>query len=87
MPGMPLPTIDSKEFELIKRMVSFITSFAINGTPNCFENDTEWDPVDPDNPFKCLNITNDSSEMIEFPGVDRLKVWDEICEDSNVPVY
>lgn len=79
--------IGSKEFALINRMVSLITSFAINGNPNSFEDESEWNPIDSSKPLKCFNITNDSFEMIEFPGVDRLNVWNEICEDSNVPLY
>lgn len=86
IPGIIQPTIDSNEFALIKQMVSFVTSFAINGHPNG-DNDSEWEPVDSSTTLKCFNITNDSMEMVEFPGVERLKVWNEICEDSNVPLY
>lgn len=85
--GVAAPGIDSKEFALVKQMVSYITSFAIHGDPNSFENDYRWEPTDSDNPLKCFNITNDSSEMIEFPRIDSLRVWDEICEDANVTLY
>ncbi len=86
IPGFPSPAIDSKEFSLIKRMVSFLTSFAIHGSPNSLENEIEWEPVDNDGEsLKCLHIKNDSLEIVDFP--DRLSVWNEICVDANVPLY
>lgn len=87
LPGALAPAIDSKEFKLIRQMVSFVTSFAINGNPNCIENESEWEPIDSSEPLKCFSITNDSLEMITFPGIDRLNVWNEICKDSNVPLF
>lgn len=88
LPGATTPVaIGSKEHALINRMVSVITSFAINGNPNSFEDESEWKPIDSTKPLECFNITNDSFETIEFPGVDRLNVWNEICKDSNVPLY
>lgn len=87
LPGATGPGIDSKEFALINKMVSFITSFVISGNPNSIENDSIWEPVDASTPLKCFTISNDSFETNEFRAGDRLKVWDEICEDSNVPIY
>lgn len=87
LPGMTGPSIDSKEFALIKQMVSFITSFMINGNPNNVESESVWEPVDTSKPLECFRISNDSVETIEFAAIDRLKVWNEICEDSNVPLY
>lgn len=81
------PEIDSKEFNLIKQMVSYITSFIINGDPNNFYPETTWEPASSSGPLQCFNITNDSAEMTALPELDRLKVWDEICEDANVPLY
>lgn len=86
-PGMPGVSIDSKEFGLISRMVSLVTAFAITGNPNSFDDDIEWKPVDSSERLKMLNISNDSVEMIDFPGVDRMNVWNEICKDANVPLY
>lgn len=87
IPGMTLPGIGSKEYALIKQMVSFVTSFAINGNPNSLDSEIEWEPIDSAAPLKCFSITNDALETIELPGVDRFNVWNEICEDSNVPLY
>lgn len=88
LPGTITPAVDSKEFALINQMVSYVTSFAINGNPNSFENETDWKPLDcsTSTPLKCFRISNDSSETIEFPA-DRLIVWNDICVDSNVPLY
>lgn len=87
-PGMAGPTIVSKEFYLIKQMVSYYTSFIINGNPNSVDNNRgPWEPVTSSSPLKCFNITNDSVETIPLPEYERLKVWDEICEDVNVPLY
>lgn len=87
LPGVIAPRIDSKEFALINEMVSYITSFVISGNPNSLENENFWEPVDASTPLKCYSISNDSSETIEFSAIERLKVWDEICEDANVPIY
>lgn len=86
LPGAIAPTVGSKEFELINQMVSFVTSFAINGDPNSTEIETDWKPIDSSTPLKCFSISNDSLKTIEFPA-NRLNVWNEICEDSNVPLY
>lgn len=87
IPGMPGPAIDSKEFGLIQQMVSYITSFVINGNPNNLDPEGKWEPVTSDDPLKCFNISNDSTETIALPEFDRLKVWNEIWEDANVPLY
>ena len=86
-PGLSTVGIESKEFALIKQIVSYVTSFIINGNPNNFENDGTWEPATSIELLKCFNITNDSAETVVLPELDRLKVWDEICEDANVPLY
>jgi Carboxylesterase family len=83
------PAIESKEFEIIKKMVSIVTSFIINGNPNNnpdIEN-IAWKPATNESPLMCLNISNDSIKMIELPEKARMKVWDEILEDAGVPLY
>lgn len=87
LPGAIGPAVDSKEFALINQMVSFVTAFAINGNPNSVESESNWEPIDTATPLKCFSITNNSVETIEFPGADRLNVWNEICEDANVPSF
>lgn len=86
-PGIPTPEIDSKEHNLVKKVVSYLTSFIINGDPNGLDNEGNWEIVTSEQPLKCLNIANNSSEMIELPELNRLKVWDEICDDCKVPLY
>lgn len=70
-------TIDSKEFELVKSMVSMVTSFMIGGKPDS----DEWKPLTKAAPLKCWNILNDSKELIILPELDRMKLWDEIMAD------
>lgn len=81
------PAIESFEFDKIKLVVSLVTSFIITGNPNSFENDITWEPVTATSPVKCLNIANDSTEMISLPEFERLKVWDEILNDAKIPLY
>lgn len=85
VPMIPVPSIESKEYEIIKKMVSIVTSFMSNGNPNI--EDLAWEPVSSENPMKCLDMSNDSFEMFELPEKERMKVWDEIFEDAKVPIY
>lgn len=77
--------IESKEFEMIKKMVSIVTSFIINGNPNT--SDITFDQTTSKNPFNCLNISNDLIEMFELPEKERMKFWDGILKDANIPLY
>lgn len=85
-PMLATPSLDSKEFELIKKMTSLVTSFIIEGNPNSRCHDFGFEPI-VDDPFWCLNISNDSIGMLELPEKERMKVWDEILKEVNVPVY
>lgn len=82
------PGIDSKEFKLIKQMVSLVTSFIINGNPNDEINlpEINFTPVYAD-PFHCLDISNESIKMFELPEKKRMQVWDEVLEEAKIPVY
>jgi Carboxylesterase family len=81
---IPAPKLDSTEFELIKKFVSLVTSFIIKGDPNNSSDDFNFESVSTDS-FSCLGISNDSIKMIELPEKERMKVWDEILQDVNVP--
>lgn len=87
VPFSKAPSIDSKEFALIKQMVSIVASFIIDGKPSYTDDGTEWEPITKSDPLECVNITNDSIEVIPLPEQARMKVWDEILEDANVPLY
>lgn len=87
LPGMEMPDMDSKEFELIRNMVSLLTSFMTSGDPNNFEDGQVWEPTVALSPIKCLNISNDSIEMKPLPEEKRLKRWDEIFADTDVTPY
>lgn len=71
--------LDSKEFELIKAMISMVTSFMIYGKP---DND-EWQHLTNASLLKCWNILNDSSEFIPLPELERMKVLDEILDEAQ----
>lgn len=88
-PMLEVPMIESLEFQLIKRIVSTITSFIINGDPNSDSNnqDFTFEPVSSGNPLESLDISNEAWKMIEFPEKERMKVWDEIFEEEKVPLY
>lgn len=88
-PGVPtgLFALNSKEFQLIKKMTSIISSFIIDGKPSSTDENIEWEPVSPSNPLNCLNISNDASEMMTLPEAERLKVWDEILKEENIQLY
>jgi hypothetical protein len=88
LPIFPTPALESKEFEMIKKMVSIVTSFIINGNPKDDTNeDFVFEPATKESPLMCLDISNDSIKMIELPEKERMKVWDEILDDANIPLY
>lgn len=74
----------SKEFVTMDRMVSIWTSFAINGHPtvDSIKFDDSWEPISPNQPFKCLNI-GDELEFIDLPEAERMGVWDAIYEHHD----
>lgn len=85
---LDVPPKDSKEFKTIERMIGIYTNFAINGTPNCAEiepaqflSQTNADAL------KCIEITEDDVTEIELPELSKLKVWNSIYKDHDVPLY
>ncbi|CRK99832.1 CLUMA_CG013140, isoform A [Clunio marinus] len=90
VPFFKTPEIGSKEFMLSKQMISLVTSFIINGTPEwdgcdfkCIEKASNINSV---KDLQCLNIGTDSTEITSLPEQDRLKVWDEMLNDVKIPV-
>lgn len=83
---IPSPSLDSKEFEMITTMVETFTAFANSGKPNNAKI-SEWEQVEKNTPFKCMNINQDKIEMIDLPENSRVKVWNEIFEKENVKLY
>lgn len=88
-PLAAVPAVESKEFELIRKMVSIVTSFIISGDPNNDPNNQNFNfqPVSSENALMCLDISNENFTMIEFPETKRMKIWDELLEDAKIPVY
>jgi Carboxylesterase family len=82
------PKIDS-EFNFIKTMINIWTNFAVSGNIDCMETgNTGWKALSSiDEPLKCLNISNKSVEVIDFPETERLKIWDEVFNDSNAELF
>lgn len=79
------PRIDSKEFEIIKKMTETFSAFAMHGNPNNSEIGGAFETIDSsDLPFKCLNIRHDEIKMQEMPEGERLKTWNEIFQKENV---
>lgn len=76
--GEKAPGIGSIEFELIKKMIWLFTNFMINGIQTKCDDGKTWEAADAASPIKCLNFSNNSTEMIIFPEEERLKAWDEI---------
>lgn len=85
----PIPAIDSIEFKSIMKTVNFVTSFAINGDPNCAAfADVEWKAIEsPNLPLKVLDIGNETTSFIDFPETERLNVWNKIYDDAGVDLY
>lgn len=81
-----IPPADSKEFELVKKFVSVITSFIVNGDPNNDEHllGVNFEPVSSDGEsLMCFDFSNDSMKMIEFPENQRMKFWDQILKEAH----
>jgi cholinesterase len=82
------PTIDSKEFELIKKMTELWTNFAANGSPNDAWEISDWEPVVTTKPpLVCLNISEKKIEMIALPESDRLMIWDTLFKDAKIEMF
>lgn len=72
--GIKPPAVGSHEFELVRKTASMVSSFIISGNANhpC------WEPITCESPLKCLNMANESFDVIELPEEERLKVWNEL---------
>lgn len=69
-------------------MVGIFTSFAISGNPNCDEvSNLKIKSFGETNSFKCVNITENNATEIELPEINRMKVWDSVYEELQVPMY
>ena len=81
------PSSDSKEFEMITKVIAMITNFASSGNPNdsvlrC------WEPVvTAKPPLNCLNISEKTIELQSLPESDRLMIWDTIYKDLRVEMF
>lgn len=82
------PPLNSREFTTIQRMVGIFSSFAISGNPNCDEtSNVTITPCVGTNSIKCVNITENNVTEIELPEINRLKVWDSVYNELQVPMY
>lgn len=79
----PAPSRDSKEFEVIKKYTSIMTSFAGTGKPNAVEN-VKIHPIGDVDSLKCINFTLESVGEIVLPELDRLKVWDSVFHEFGL---
>jgi carboxylesterase type B len=82
------PKIDN-ELKLVNKMINIWTNFAINGNTVSSESmESDWKPLEPtEESLKCLNIFNESLEVLTFPQAERLKVWDEIFNDAAANLF
>ncbi|XP_062544104.1 esterase B1-like [Armigeres subalbatus] len=82
-----VPEEDSFEYRALQTMVGVFSAFATHGDPNCEQTkDLLWEPVKETKPtFKCLNITNDGIDFIDFPTAKRIELWDSMF--INDPLY
>lgn len=81
------PTIDSKEFDMIMKMIELVTNFAATGNPNN-GSIRNWEPVmSIKPPLNCFNISEKIIEMIPLPESDRLMIWDTLYKDAKVQMY
>lgn len=80
------PPEQSPEFATIQKIVGIFTSFAITGDPNCDEVANLMKPFDGSEPVKCINMTLNDIAEIELPEAEKLKVWNSIYEEANVPL-
>lgn len=82
------PPLNSREFKTIQRMVGMFTSFAITGNPNCEEvSNLMISPCGGTSSLKCVNISENNATEIELPEINRLKIWDSVYDELQVPLY
>jgi cholinesterase len=78
------PTLDSLEFDVIKKMVETFTTFAASGDPNNPEMGSHWHAIESlELPYHCMNISNNKIGMEPLPESATLKVWNEVFESEN----
>lgn len=83
----PPPSPNSQEFKVIEKLVGILTSFAITGNPNCDEiTNLTIKPCQMSWPVMCINLTLNDVAEIELPENDKLKNWNSIYEEANVPL-
>ncbi|XP_055379612.1 esterase B1 [Condylostylus longicornis] len=80
---------NSKELKAIQELITCWTNFAETGNPNSIEmNLPEWQPMTEieikDNKLKCFNFSMEHSDMIEFPGAEKMRVWDSLYESVDL---
>uniref|UniRef100_A0A336KGN9 Carboxylic ester hydrolase n=1 Tax=Culicoides sonorensis TaxID=179676 RepID=A0A336KGN9_CULSO len=80
------PIKDSAEYKVVEIMTRTFTDFARYGNPSSqVLGDVKWESVaktDDDTQIKCLNITGQGVDFKKFPEIDRMMLWDEICEND-----
>lgn len=82
------PPLNSREFKTIQRMVGIFTSFAITGNPNCAEvSNLKIRPCGESDALKCVNISENNVTEMELPEINRLKVWDSVYDELQVPKF
>lgn len=83
------PPLNSRESKTIQKMVGIFASFASTGNPNCDEvtNLTIHPCGGTDDTLRCINITENNVTEIELPDINRLKVWDSVYDELQIPMY
>jgi carboxylesterase type B len=81
-------SVNSIEFEGIKLMLDIFTNFAANGNPNSkMLDEVIWLPATKEAPFKGLNISEKGSKIINFPELDRVKVFNDLYTEHVKILY
>lgn len=80
------PEADTKEFEVMQKIIDWMTKFASLGDRNA-EN-PNWEPViSIKPPLNCFNMTEKKFELISLPESDRLMIWDTVYKDAKVEMF
>lgn len=76
-------SLDSAEYQTIRRLISILTTFATNSDPNCDEiKPVIWTPLEDAEPNMALNIGYDL-KMMELPETVKLQALDELFTDRE----
>lgn len=73
----PMPSTDSVEYNVIKKITKIFTSFAVNGSSSELKNLQDFDNL------KCFNLTLDGIEEMELPELKKLRVWDSVYNQCD----